>query len=361
MTIYYYEITLVKVYISDAADIVCIRTGYSSQIARAAPLRSWRTVENFRLKVFRTVADEMSFRKAAEVLHLSQPAVSQQVRMLEEEARVRLFDRAGGDRPGNQIALTEAGQVLLRYATQAAETMMEAQRALAAINQPITGPLRLGASTTVAQYVLPRLLGTFLKQYPKVNLTLISGNTEFIATAVEEGRVALGIIEGPAMHRGLKTQRMMQDEMVLILSPQHPWAARSKGVTNRVAANELARVPLLLREQGSGSRRVVERALKKAGIPLRSLRVAMELDSTEAIISGVESGLGAGFVSHCALNKALRLGTVRTVTLDGLEIRRDFSFIRPAGTELAGIASSFQLFALAAANSLDNRPDNKIL
>lgn len=324
-------------------------------------MSEWRTVENFRLKVFRTVAGEMSFRKAAEVLHLSQPAVSQQVRMLEEEAGVRLFDRAGGDRPGSQIALTEAGQILLRYATRAAETMMEAQRALAAMNQPITGALRLGASTTVAQYVLPRLLGSFLKQYPKVDLTLISGNTEFIATAAEKGQVALGIIEGPAMHRGLKTQRMMQDEMVLIVSPLHPWAAHNKGVTNRMTASEFAKVPLLLREQGSGSRRVVERALKKAGLPLRSLRVAMELDSTEAIVSGVEAGLGVGFVSRCALNKALRLGTVRTVALDGLEILRDFSFIRPAGTDLSGIANSFQLFALAAVNSLDNRTHNKFL
>jgi DNA-binding transcriptional LysR family regulator len=109
-------------------------------------------VENFRLKVFRAVAAEISFRKAAEVLHLSQPAVSQQVRLLEEEAGVLLFDRGSSDGHGSQIALTEAGRVLLRYATTAA-TMTDAQRALAALNDDVTGELRLGASTTVAQYV----------------------------------------------------------------------------------------------------------------------------------------------------------------------------------------------------------------
>ena len=301
--------------------------------------------ENFRLKVFRSVAEEMSFRKAAEVLHLSQPAVSQQIRALEEEAGVRLFDRGGGEGHGTQIALTEAGQVLLGYATTAAKTMEEARRALAELNHEVGGELRMGASTTVAQYVLPRILGAFLRQYPQVRLSLISGNTEQIAEAVAEEKVALGIIEGPAMRRDVKTERMVQDEMVLIVGPQHAWANR-KGP---VAIEELTKAPFLLRERGSGSRRVVERALRRAGVPLRSLRVVMELDSTEAIISGVEAELGVGFVSRWAIGKVLRLGTVRVVGVEGLEIRRDFSFIRLAGTEATGTVAAFQRFALGTA------------
>jgi DNA-binding transcriptional LysR family regulator len=284
----------------------------------------------------------MSFRKAAEVLHLSQPAVSQHIRLLEEEAGVQLFDRARGEGHGSQISLTEAGRVLLGYANTAAETMVAAQRALAALNDEAVGPLRLGASTTVAQYVLPRILGAFLRQYPQVKLSLVSGNTERIVEAVAEKRVELGIIEGPAMRRDVKTERMMQDEMVLIVSPNHAWAARKTGIVPA----ELAKVPLLLRERGSGSRRVVERALKKAGLPLRSLRVAMELDSTEAIISGVEAELGVGFVSLCAVGKVLRLGSVKVVKVEKLEIVRDFSFVRPAGAETTGTAASFQRFAM---------------
>ena len=300
-------------------------------------------LENFRLRVFRAVAGEMSFRKAAELLHLSQPAVSQHVHALEEEAGVQLFDRARGAGHGSQISLTEAGRVLLGYATTAAATMAEAQRALAALNDEAVGELRLGASTTVAQYVLPRILGAFLRQYPQVKLSLVSGNTERIVEAVAERRVELGIIEGPAMRRDVKTERMVGDEMVLIVSPNHAWAARKA-----IAPGELAKVPLLLRERGSGSRRVVERALKKVGLPLRSLRVAMELDSTEAIISGVEADLGVGFVSRWAISKVLRLGSVKVVRVEGLEILRDFSFVRRAGAELAGTAAAFQRFASSA-------------
>ncbi len=301
-------------------------------------------MENFRLKVFRTVAEQMSFRKAAESLHLSQPAVSQQIRALEEEAGTRLFDRAGGEGHGTQIALTEAGRILLRYANQAAQIMLEAQRALAELNDEVAGELRLGASTTIAQYVLPRILGAFLRQYPHVHMSVTSGNTERIAEAVAEQQVMLGIIEGPAMRRDVKTERLVQDEMVLIVNPMHPWATSK----SPIRVEELTKVPLLLRERGSGSRRVVERALKQANVSLKSLRVAMELDSTEAIISGVEAELGAGFVSRWAISKVLRLGTVRVARVQGLRIVRDFSFVRLAGTEATGTAGAFQRFATSA-------------
>jgi LysR family transcriptional regulator, transcriptional activator of the cysJI operon len=300
-------------------------------------------LENFRLKVFRAVATEMSFRKAAEVLHLSQPAVSQHIRALEEEAGARLFDRARGEGHGSQISLTEAGRVLLGFANTAAETMAEAQRALAALNHEATGELRLGASTTVAQYVLPRILGAFLRQYPQVRLSLVSGNTERIVEAVAEEQVELGIIEGPAMRRDVKTERMVRDEMVLITSPNHAWVRKGT-----IAPEELTGVPLLVRERGSGSRRVVERAVKRVGLSLRSLKVAMELDSTEAIISGVEAELGVGFVSRSAIGKVLRLGSVKVVRVAGLQILRDFSFVRLAGDEMTRTAVAFQRFAAMA-------------
>jgi DNA-binding transcriptional LysR family regulator len=211
------------------------------------------------------------------------------------------------------------------------------------LNHEAVGPLRLGASTTVAQYVLPRILGAFSRQYQQVKFSLVSGNTERIVQAVAEEKVELGIIEGPAMRRDIKTERMVRDEMVLIVNPNHGRPA-PKG--RAISPAELARMPLLLRERGSGSRRVVERALKKAGLPLRSLRVAMELDSTEAIISGVEAELGVGFVSRCAVGKVLRLGSVRVAAVEGLEILRDFSFVRLAGVEPTGTAAAFQRFAM---------------
>ncbi len=301
-------------------------------------------MENFRLKVFRAVAEAMSFRKAAEALHLSQPAVSQQIRALEEEAGVQLFDRAGGNGRGSQVALTEAGTILLQYAHRAAALIAEAEKKIAELNLEVSGELKLGASTTVAQYLLPRILGSFLKQYPHVRLSMVSGNTEEIAEAVAEGRVAFGMIEGPPMRRDLKTEPMAPDELVLIVNPMHEWTQRR----TPVPLSELHTVPLLMRERGSGSRRVVERALKTIGVTQKTLNVVMELDSTEAILSGVEAGLGVGFVSRWAAARALHLGTLKIVKVAGVKIVREFRFVWPAGAELTGTAAAFQRFAKAA-------------
>ncbi|WP_263374605.1 LysR family transcriptional regulator [Granulicella aggregans] len=293
-------------------------------------------MENHRLRVFREVVERMSFRKAAEVLHLSQPAVSQQIRALEEECGARLFER-----DGNQIAVTAAGRVLHGYALSAAALVEEAKTALGALNHVVSGQLRVGASTTIAQYILPRVLGAFHRQHPQVQLSVLSGNTEEIVEAVVAEGVALGLIEGPAMRRGLRVEPLMRDRMVLIASGK----GRSAEAQSSISIEELARLPLLMRERGSGSRRVVERALKQAGVAVNLLRAGMELDSTEAILSGVEAGLGVGFVSESAIGKELRLGTVRIVNLQGVVIERDFSLIYRAGQEPVGAAAAFRRFA----------------
>jgi len=306
-------------------------------------------MENHRLRVFREVVAHMSFRKAAEALRLSQPAVSQQIRVLEEEYATRLFDR-----DGNHIALTAAGRVLHGYAISASQLMEEARTALASLNHVISGELRLGASSTIAQYLLPRVLGAFHRQHPSIHLSLISGNTEHIVEAVISEQVALGIIEGPAMRRGLRTEPLMRDRMVLVTGVKHPLIAAKRRGGERPAPlslSVLATLPLLVRERGSGSRRVVERALKQAGLPLKSLKIAMELDSTEAIVSGVEAGLGVGFVSESAIGKELRLGTLRIANVEEIAIERDFSLIHRAGQDPTGPAAAFRRFAQFELNS----------
>jgi DNA-binding transcriptional LysR family regulator len=300
-------------------------------------------MENQRLRVFREVVEQMSFRKAAEVLRLSQPAVSQQIRALEGECGARLFDR-----DGNQIVLTAAGRVLHGYALSASALMEEARTALDSLNQVVSGQLRIGASTTIAQYILPRILGSFHRQHGQVRLSMLSGNTEEIVEAVITEKVALGMIEGPTMRRGLRCEPLLRDRMVLIASPKGTPARsrmRPSNTPSALSLEELARLPLLMRERGSGSRRVVERVLKQAGLATNSLSIAMELDSTEAIISGVESGLGVGFVSEQAVGKEVRLGTVRIVSLEGVDIERDFSLIYRAGQEPSGAAAAFRRFA----------------
>lgn len=283
------------------------------------------------------MAEEGSFRKAAEVLHLSQPAVSQQVHALEQELGLRLLDRKS-----SHISLTAPGKILLRYARKASRMAQEVETELSALRGETGGELRLGASTTVAQYVLPRMLGVFLQENPKVQLQVKSGNTEEVVGWLTAGLLDLGLIEGPALSKQVQTEHFLKDSMILIVPCNHPWSTEKV-----VAASEIAKVPLLLRERGSGSRRVVESALKTKGIHLRDLQIAMELDSTEAIVSGVEAGLGVGFVSQWAVGKELHLGTVVPIHVEDLKIHREFTLVRVAGPVPEGPAGAFRRFALA--------------
>jgi len=300
------------------------------------------SLDNFRLVVFRTVAEQRSFRKAAEELYLTQPAVSLQIKALEEDIGVQLFDRTGA-----QIALTEAGKVLLGYSQQANALFVQAEQEIAALSGDHAGQLALGASTTIAQYVLPRLLGEYCKEHPRVHPTLISGNTEQIVEAVEKQKIELGFIEGPARSREVKSEPFLEDELVLIASTAHEWAERAS-----ISVFDLCSAPLLMRERGSGTRRVIEMALERQGAKRSAMHIVMELDSTEAIKSAVEAGLGVGFVSRWAIAKDLRLGTnFKIVAIEGLRIKRDFLVTYIKGPEPQGLAHQFRRFLIARAGA----------
>lgn len=294
-------------------------------------------MENFRIMVFLAVAEQASFRKASEHLHLSQPAVSQHVRALEEELGVRLFDRGG-----NRVQLTDAGQILVEYARKCVRLAEETRAAIGEITGIPQGSLRIGASTTVAQYVLPRLLGRFQQLHPKIRLTVVSGNTEDVVGKLSSGSIDVGMIEGPPLTKDLHIEPFLEDELVLVAPASEEWAG-SGGITLK----DLASLPLLVREHGSGTRRVVEQALKESGFPLTEMRIAKELDSTEAIVATVEAGLGLGFVSTWAVRKELQLGTVIQLRVKGLEVRRQFTLIRPLGPAPTGSAGTFWRFAVA--------------
>ena len=298
-------------------------------------------LENFRLKVFRTVAELLNFRKAAEHLFLTQPAITLQIKALEDDLGVRLFDRAA-----NRVSLTSQGSVLLVYATKIATLVSAAEQELGAEQGKVAGQLSLGVSTTIAQYVLPRLLGAFLDDHPRVQFSLHSGNTAEIVQLLLDDKLSVGLIEGPARDRGIRAEPFMQDELVLITSP----ALKS----DRMSRDQLLASNLLMREHGSGSRRVVELALEKAGLKLKSFKGVMDLDSTEAIKSAVEAGLGIGFVSRWSISKELELGALKTAAVAGLRITRHFSLISRTGPELQGPAGAFRTFALGRAQLLAN-------
>ena len=300
-------------------------------------------LENFRLKVFRTVAEHLNFRKAAEHLFLTQPAVTLQIKALENDLGVRLFDRTAG-----RISLTGQGEVLLGYANKMANLVSQAERDLGNDNGKVSGELSLGVSTTIAQYVLPRLLGAFLDEHPNVQFSLHSGNTSEIVQRLLEGKLSVGLIEGPARDRGVRSEPFMEDELVLV--------APRDFELDHLSRSQFLALSLLMRERGSGSRRVVETALDKAGFKLNSLKKVMELDSTEAIKSAVEAGLGVGFISRWAISKELELSALKVVQVSGVRVTRHFILISRTGPEPQGPAGALRTFALGRARLLSNAP-----
>ena len=300
------------------------------------------SLENFRLVVFRTVAEQRSFRKAAEELYLTQPAVSQQVKALEDDLGTLLFDRSGA-----QARLTPAGEVLLKYARRSSDLLVKARHQVDALSGIHAGELSLGASTTIAQYVLPRLMGEFCRLNSRTHPRLISGNTEEIVKAVEEQKVELGFIEGPPRSREVRSEPFLNDELLLIVPSAHEWSELQS-----VTPNELSNVPLLLRERGSGTRRIIELALERHGVKWNTLRIAMELDSTEAIKSAVEAGLGAGIVSRWAISKDKRLGPAfNIIDIKGVRFLREFLLIEKKQPRTGGVASEFRKFVIAQTRS----------
>lgn len=302
------------------------------------------TIENFRLVVFRAVAQHLSFSRAAEQLLLTQPAVTQQIKALEEQFGVPLFHRAGG-----RISLTPAGAALLPFAEQSKTLSEQALAAVAAVHGQPTGNLNLGASQTIAQYLLPTFIAGFLQQNPRIHVTARSGNTDHILAALVAGDIQLALLEGPEQRTDVHIEPFMQDHMVLVVPASHEWAGQ------KITLDDLRSQPLLTREFGSGSRRIVEQALASAGVKTKDLSIRMELDSTEGLLNAVEAGLGITFVSRWAVRNQLALGTLKLARVDGLKLSRNFSLAYPAGPEPAGSVGAFRTFLLGHAATIAPR------
>lgn len=292
-------------------------------------------MENFRLKVFRTVASHLSFTRAAEKLLLTQPAVTQQIKALEDQLGVALFDRSG-----SHIKLTLTGQALLPYAEKLKALSDEALCAVTnAVGEP-SGQLALGASQTIAQYLLPNLIAGFLQENPRVSIVSKSGNTDAVLDALAEQKIQLALIEGPALRKDIHLDPFMEDYIVLVVPADHPWA------NQQIEVEKLKEAPLLMREFGSGTRRVVENVLIQAGLKRKDLKIRMELDSTESLLSAVEANLGITFVSRWSVRRQLSLGTLKIARVGGVTFSRMFSLGYPAGPEPTGSGAAFRSFLL---------------
>ncbi len=299
------------------------------------------TLENFRLVVFRAVAHHLSFSRAAEELLLSQPAITQQIKALEDQLSTPLFHRRG-----SRISLTPAGAALLPFAEGIRSLSEQALAAVAATHGQHAGALSLGASQTIAQYLLPTFIAAFLQQNPLVRITARSGNTDQVLSALSAGDIQLALVEGPEQRSDVHIEPFLEDRMVLVVPASHEWAGQT------IALADLATHPLLTREFGSGSRRIVEQALATAGLKAKDLNIRMELDSTEGLLNAVQAGLGITFVSRWAVRNQLALGTLRLARIHGLKLTRSFSLAYPAGPEPTGSVGAFRTFLLTHATTL---------
>ena len=293
------------------------------------------------LEVLLAVARERSFSRAAKKIHSSQPTLSEHVGELERELGKKLLYRRG-----REVTLTEAGRVFAEYAGAALAAVDGARQAVAELDGLAHGSLLIGASTTPGIYVMPGVIATFRQRYPGVELTLRIANSQVIEDRVKERELDLGVVGGHAIGPDEECLAAgLLDELVVIVPPGHAWAKRRD-----IRPAELAGQPLLVREEGSATRRVTERALQQAGV---RYRVAMELDHTEAIKQAVLAGLGVAFVSTYAVRGEIATGRLRAVRLRGLRVRRHFHVLHH---EARRVTASARAFMAVLAGEASRRP-----
>lgn len=286
---------------------------------------------DIRLKVFYTVARNLSFSKASHILYISQPAVSKHIAELEREFATRLFDRLG-----NKIQLTTSGELLLTHAEQIIKDYERMAFEMNRLQHKTSGELRVGASTTISQYILPEILASFLLAYPEVHIDMLSGNSNEIEDYLKAGRIDIGLVEGIARQPGLKYSKFMKDELVAIVSNRHPLAT-----CDEISIDELKTQPLVMREFGSGSLDVIEQRLLEQDVRLSDLNILLNFGTTEGIKNFVSDFDVMGIVSVRAVNKEILAGQFKVIDIKGLPINRYLNIVEKQG-EATGVQALFR-------------------
>lgn len=273
------------------------------------------------LRILKAIAAEGSFKRAADSLYVSQPAVSLQVQHLERQLDVPLFDRGG-----RRAQLTEAGRMLLSYGDRILSLCQETCRAIDDLQNLHGGTLIIGASQTTGTYLMPRMIGLFRKKYPDVAVQLHVHSTRRTAWSVANGQIDLAIIGGEIpteLKEDLEIVPYAEDELALVLPMLHPLA--QVGILQK---EELYKLKFITLDSQSTIRKVIDQVLTKSGIDPRQLSIEMELNSIEAIKNAVQAGLGAAFLSVTAIEKELQMGVIHRVAIEGVEIKRTLLQIR---------------------------------
>ena len=296
-------------------------------------------MSDFRLNVFCSVAKTLSYTKAAQELHITQPAITKHVQELENQYKTRLIERMG-----NKIVLTHAGEVLLEHSIAILKEYAQLDFVMNMLHGDPKGTLRLGASTTIAQYVLPPVLALFKTKFPDVNISLISGNSDDIESELMDHHIDLGLIEGNKRLPNLKYTHLVDDELVAIASTQSKYAKYDE-----LTIDDLRRIPLVLRENGSGTLRVLTSALDRVGVKFTDLNIIMQLGSSESIKLFLENADAVSIISFRCVTRELVSGTFKIIELPQLEMTRELCFMQLQG-ESEGLAHIFMQFVLHEVN-----------
>ena len=284
------------------------------------------------MRVFAAVARNLSFTRAARELHLTQPAVSQQVKLLEEEVGMPLFEHIG-----RKVHLAPAGVELLRYTDQAMELLRQAGESLAAMRGLKRGVLKLGAVST-AKYFAPSLLSTFKPAYPEVTIQFAVGNRQEIVQQLAANEVDLVIMGRPPRELETVAEPFAKHPLVVIASPRHPLASK-----RRIKLSQLSAESFIIREEGSGTRASMERVFRDRGVPIQ---VSMEVSSNETIKQTVMADMGISFISSHTVGLELAAGKLVILDVVGLPIVRDWYVIHLHDKKLAPIPVAFRAFLL---------------
>ncbi|MEG6512296.1 LysR family transcriptional regulator [Desulforamulus ruminis] len=286
------------------------------------------------LKIFKTLAETENMAKAIKLLELSQPTINHNIYLLEQHYGAKLFDRSS-----KKLKLTRFGEVLMGYVTEILTLLERSEQHIATLVGEIHGDLFLGASHTIAENVLPKMMAMFNHDYPGVNIHLEVTNTRHIVDHILDEKLELGLIEGPVKNENVIGKSFMKDELVVVLPYSHPLS-----IKKNLTLKELSSLPFVLREPGSGTRVVMEDSLKSAGLDPSELNTVMEMGNTQAVIGAVEAGLGASILSALAVSKEIQLKTVKVCKIANVTIVRNFSLIFKKDRNLSPPCETFLSF-----------------
>jgi len=275
-----------------------------------------------KIGTFLRAAETLNFSEAAKQLHMSQPSVSHHIKLLEKDMGVALFIRTN-----TGLELTEAGKVLLPWARRLLHDTNDMQAMMASLHSDVVGELRIACSTTAGKYVLPQMAARFCQHFPGVKVRILACMPEDVTIKLFDGEVHIGVFSRESPEVELESQEFFHDTITLIVPANHRWAFR-----HNIDAGELLEEPLILREETSGTRRVVLSELAKYDIGLDDLNIFMELGNAEAIVRTVAAGYGVAFVSKLATACPLERGNVVDIDVDGLDLKRTIFMVRKAGS-----------------------------